>query len=152
MSQEPLLRPLDVSAVRARRAHLSSASSRVEHALRDVGRSDSHDWTREFAPLVVELARAWERHIGLTEAEDGLLEQVTTDAPRLAPMVARLRREHVDVAARLQTALVGLVADDAAARAASAKDLTPIMTLIGRHRRAGGDLIYQAYHIDIGGE
>jgi len=152
MSEDPISRPFDVSAVRARRANLRKASSRVEEALSVPVQDRAADWVGDLAAVVAELSLAWESHVALTESPDGLLEQITVDAPRLSSTVARLRREHVDVATRLRTAGELLRSGDESGLEPARRELSAVLLRIGRHRRDGGELIHQAYQIDIGGE
>ena len=152
MTEDAISRPLDVSAVRARRASLRKASLRVEEALATPAQGRGATWVAELASRVAELGRAWETHVALTESPDGLLEQITVDAPRLAGMVARLRREHLDVAARLRIADQRLASPGESAPGSAQEELSAVLLRIGRHRADGGELIHQAYQIDIGGE
>jgi hypothetical protein len=152
MSEDAIPRSLDVAAVRARRASLRKATARVEEALSTATSGRTAAGSGELAAVVAELGRAWETHVALTESADGLLEQITVDAPRLASMVARLRREHLDVAARLRTADHQLHSGDEFGLGQTRQELAAILLRISRHRADGGELIHQAYQIDIGGE
>ncbi|HEX2809550.1 MAG TPA: hypothetical protein VHN80_25590 [Kineosporiaceae bacterium] len=152
MTEDAISRPLDLSAVRARRASLRKAGLRVERVLSMPVQGRQTTWVGELAPVVAELIRAWETHVALTEGPDGLLEQITVDAPRLAGMVGRLRREHLEVAERLRTAGERLLSAEESGPGQAREDLTAVLVRIGRHRADGGELIHQAYRIDIGGE
>src|SRR5450755_1193568 len=98
MSEDAVPGPLDVSAVRARRASLRRISARVEDILSRLTLGQVPDGAPQLRSVVSDLSRAWETHVAVTEGPNGLLEQITVDAPRLASTVGRLRREHVDVA------------------------------------------------------
>jgi hypothetical protein len=152
MTEEAMSRQLDVAAVRARRANLRKASLRVEETLAMPLRGREATWAGDLASVVAELGRSWETHVALTESPDGLLEQITVDAPRLAGMVSRLRREHVDVADRLQAADQRLRSADESLPGPVRAELSAVLQRISRHRADGGELIHQAYRIDIGGE
>jgi hypothetical protein len=152
MGENAVPGPLDVSAVRARRANLRKASARVEDVLSRAEPSAGTAWAEELTLVMAELTRAWETHVALTESPNGLLEQITTDAPRLSSTVARLRREHVDVATRLRSVDEQLRSGQEPGLSQTRSDLATALVKINHHRKEGGELIHQAYQIDIGGE
>jgi hypothetical protein len=90
-------------------------------------------------------------HVVVTEGPDGLYAELLDHAPRLAPGVGVLVREHARVAAAIDALTGRLGAPDA--------DLDEIRSRSGRllrhlcrHRQRGADLVYEAYDTDIGGE
>ncbi len=91
-------------------------------------------------------------HVEVTESPGGLYEEILEIAPRLANKIARFRREHATITATVQSALEDL--DDGGA--VLANELRPRLSdlheVLARHRRRGADLVYEAYHVDIGGE
>jgi hypothetical protein len=90
-------------------------------------------------------------HVEVTESPGGLYEEILEIAPRLANRIVGFRREHVSITKAIRSALQelpddGLPAPDLRGR------LDRLHELLARHRRRGADLVYEAYHVDIGGE
>jgi hypothetical protein len=152
MYESAVPQQLDLPAIRARRANLRKASARVKDALSLQVQGTVAGWADDVAPAVSRLAAAWETHVALTESSDGVLAQIVDHAPRLAPQVRRLQAEHQDIDARLRVADEHLRSAEEAGLEQIHTELAHVLDRIARHRRAGGELIYQAYHIDIGGE
>lgn len=152
MREDPDPPPLDVPAIRARRESLRRAITRIEVVLSRPGQDRHQAWAGEVGSAVDVLADVWETHVALTEAPDGLLAQIVNEAPRLASTVGRLRREHLQIAARLRTTGEQLDSADESGLAVIRADLAGLLIKINGHRRDGGELIHQAYQVDIGGE
>lgn len=97
------------------------------------------------------LRRSFDDHVVATEGPDGLYAELLDHAPRLAPGVGVLVREHAGVVAAID-ALVGRLdepdADVAELRHRSGR----LLHRLCRHRQRGADLVYEAYDTDIGGE
>jgi hypothetical protein len=99
------------------------------------------------------LERLFAVHVEVTEAPGGLYQEVLENAPRLANRVTRFRREHAELTAGI---------DQAVAEASAATDPASVQALrdhavrlfadLVRHRKRGLDMVYEAYHVDIGGE
>jgi hypothetical protein len=118
------------------------------------GGADPAARTGDLLVALADVARAWQAHVADAESPAGLLAQIETDAPRCAPRVARLRREHAEIADQLGGAVLALRQAGVSAEA-SHRLPAAIETLVGavdRHRAEGGDLIHEAYRVDIGGE
>jgi len=147
MTDEALLSPADLTVVRNRRAGLRRACRELaRHAAAGVtGPADRVALTRSLDVV----AERWDRHVAETEAPGGLLEQVLTDAPRLATTVARLRREHRAICDLIAEARAQLVAPDATPDAVASR-LQALLGAVERHSRAGGELLHGAYNVDIG--
>jgi hypothetical protein len=143
----------DLSGLRQRRAHLSRATEIVVRALASSATSGAGPPAAELVAAVGELAHTWQLHVERSEDGDGLLAQVILDAPRVAPIVARIRREHRQIAAELEQVTATLaLARSAAEREAGEAAVRAVLDQVARHRGAAGDLVHEAYHIDIGGE
>ncbi len=140
----------DLSAVRARRVRLGRAVAGLEGALAAGEALVGPAWSGAVCPAVQNLVVAWQAHVAETEQDDGLLAQIETDAPRVSPAVDRLRRDHAVVADLLRRAVEGL--DQEVAPAAVTVLLHEALAIVGDHRRAGRDLLHEAYAVDIGGE
>ncbi len=105
-----------------------------------------------FVPLLEHLRVVFAVHVEVTESPGGLYEEILEIAPRLANKIARFRREHTAIVAALQSALDDL-GDGRAVLAADLRTrLAQLHEVLARHRERGADLVYEAYHVDIGGE
>jgi hypothetical protein len=147
MTDETLLSPADLSAVRDRRASLHRACLQLRKLL-SAGPAESAD-REALARAVSTIAQRWERHVIETEAPEGLLNQILTDAPRLATMVDRFRREHPSITAEIRV-LRELLDAPIPDLVVIQHHLTTLLAAVDRHRRGGSELIHQAYNIDIG--
>jgi hypothetical protein len=93
-------------------------------------------------------------HIEVTEAPGGLYQEILVHAPRLANRVNRFRREHAEIAQGIRRGIdeSARAAGDAEATAALRDHAVRLFADLVRHRKRGLDLVYEAYHVDIGGE
>ncbi len=143
----------DLSGVRRRRAQLGRGAAVVERALTGAATSGSPSSTAELAAAVEELLRTWQLHVQRSEDADGLLAQVIVDVPRVAPKVARIRREHRQIAAELAQLATALTEAGSPAGHEGRHDaVRAVLDQIAQHRGLAGDLVHEAYHVDIGGE
>jgi hypothetical protein len=150
MSENVISPAPDMSAVRARRASLRRVSGRVAELLAASAAMPPAGGPAELMAAANELLWVWHSHVESTERSGGVLQQLVDDAPRLALRVRRLRDEHAQVAQRLQLADDGLRLLSAESVEAAQRHLAEALTVIGRHRREGGELLYQAYQVDLG--
>jgi hypothetical protein len=90
-------------------------------------------------------------HVEVTESPGGLYEEIMEIAPRLANRIARFEREHAAITAAVSAALDDLRKDVAPLAGLHAR-LSHLLDALVRHRKRGADLVYEAYHVDIGGE
>jgi hypothetical protein len=107
--------------------------------------------SERLAPCLEHLRVVFGVHVEVTESPGGLYEEILEIAPRLANKIARFKREHVSITRAIASALeelpdIGLATPDLQRR------LDRLYELLARHRRRGADLVYEAYHVDIGGE
>jgi hypothetical protein len=91
-------------------------------------------------------------HVEVTEAAGGLYEEILEIAPRLANRIQRFKREHQTITGEIQSTLDELPADGAPPDRELHAKLEHLYTVLSRHRTRGLDLVYEAYHVDIGGE
>jgi hypothetical protein len=91
-------------------------------------------------------------HVEVTEAPGGLYEEILEIAPRLANRILRLKRDHQAITLAIRSALDELPADEAPPDRELHAKLEQLYTALSRHRTRGLDLVYEAYHVDIGGE
>ncbi|HZD71264.1 MAG TPA: hypothetical protein VFA45_20890 [Actinomycetes bacterium] len=90
-------------------------------------------------------------HVEVTESPGGLYEEIMEIAPRLANLIARFKREHAAITAAITRGRDELRAESAPL--AELQDhLDHLLQALVRHRKRGADLVYEAYHVDIGGE
>ena len=105
------------------------------------------------APALERLREVFAAHVEVTEAPGGLYQEILEHAPRLANRVTRFRREHTDI-----TEGIGRAIDESSAAAgpeavqALRDRAVRLFADLVRHRKRGLDMVYEAYHVDIGGE
>lgn len=141
-----------LSRVRAHRAGLRDAVRRVEDGLSaPIGIGSA--WRVRVAVALAELARDFEDHISLTEQPGGIYDGARDAAPRLAATVDRLVAEHAALAAAIAACLDAFTgATDDADLPALRERATALVGDLVRHRQRGGDLVYEAYQVDLGGQ
>ncbi len=137
-----------VEAARGRREELRQATSALENAVARPLAAD--DWLDVVSSVFLALDGAFQAHCDEVESPDGLFTDVLARAPRLASKVEELRAEHTDIAR--------LLADAGRPGTYDYEDLVDLrhklvglIGAIGAHRRAGADLVYEAFNVDIGG-
>ncbi|USQ80700.1 hypothetical protein NF556_03310 [Ornithinimicrobium faecis] len=138
--------------VRAHRAELRDAVRRVEDTLASpIARGTA--WRTRVAVALANLSRDFEDHIHLTERPGGLYDSARSAQPRLAATAESLVAEHTGLRAAIEACLSDFTegADDADLERLRESGTHLIGQLV-RHRQRGGDLVYEAYAVDIGGE
>ena len=105
------------------------------------------------APVLERLQEVFAVHVEVTEAPGGLYQEILENAPRLANRVARFRREHAEITDGIHRAIAesSTAADPDAVQALRDHTVRLFADLV-RHRKRGLDMVYEAYHVDIGGE
>jgi hypothetical protein len=104
------------------------------------------------APCLEQLREVFAVHVEVTEAPGGLYQEILENAPRLANRVTRFRREHAEITEGIRHALAGCAATTPEATTALRDQSVRLFADLVRHRKRGLDLVYEAYHVDIGGE
>ncbi len=137
-----------------RRADLHTALVAVERAISRPAVGREPDWSKDVVRSLQDLDHAIGEHIEVTERTEGLYDEISAKAPRLAGKIQLLREEHPemrqaaeDLIARFETAPVG----DAWPVADARDDLQRLLGRLVRHRQLGADLVWEAYNLDIGG-
>jgi hypothetical protein len=104
-------------------------------------------------PALERLQEVFAVHVEVTEAPGGLYQEILDNAPRLANRVTRFRREHTEITEGIRRGLADCASatDPAALQALRDRSVRLFADLV-RHRKRGLDLVYEAYHVDIGGE
>ena len=143
-----------LEAAKGQRLSLRRAIAGLEEAL---AASEDPDGLRalpeRLAPALERLQEVFAVHVEVTEAPGGLYQEILENAPRLANRVTRFRREHAEIAEgiRRDLAACATASDPEAAQALRDHGVRLFADLV-RHRKRGLDLVYEAYHVDIGGE
>jgi hypothetical protein len=143
-----------LEAAKGQRLSLRRAIAGLEEAL---AASEDPDGLRvlpeRLAPALERLQEVFAVHVEVTEAPGGLYQEIMENAPRLANRVTRFRREHAEITEGIHRDLAACAtAGDADAAQALRDHSVRLFADLVRHRKRGLDLVYEAYHVDIGGE
>jgi hypothetical protein len=143
----------DLNVLRKRRSELREAMAGLEGAVAAPAPGHLDTWADGVRLQLDQVSADFARHISVTEGPDGFHEQMVTASPRLAGKVARLAREHVSIAEEIQLAQAALdqVADEDGVDEVRRR-ITDILARLVRHRQRGGDLVWEAFAYDLGGE
>lgn len=137
--------------VRAHRAELRDSVAAVDDALASpIARGGA--WRERVRAALAELHHDFRDHVALTERPGGVYDRARRTAPRLSKSIDRLLAEHEVYSEAIGGYLAvlehgGTTADLPAFR----EEVTTLMGKLVRHRQAGGDLVYEAYDVDLGG-
>jgi hypothetical protein len=144
-----------LEAAKGQRLSLRRAIGQLEGALTAPTASRVADWAAQLEPVLDDLKLVFSVHVEVTEGAGGLYEEIMENAPRLANKINRFTREHASITHQLDQAMasVRLIPNQDAAAVDDLRDaLVRLFADLVRHRRRGVDLVYEAYHVDIGGE
>jgi len=146
-----------LQAAKGQRLSLRRAIAGLEEALAatdDPDRLGGQDaLPARLGPVLEQLQGVFAAHVEVTEAPGGLYQEILENAPRLANRVTRFRREHAEISDGIGQAIAAsATADDPAAVQALRDHTVRLFADLVRHRKRGLDLVYEAYHVDIGGE
>ncbi|WP_114905634.1 hypothetical protein [Ornithinimicrobium murale] len=144
--------PAYLKQVRAHRAELREAVLRVEATLASpIARGSA--WRTRVAVALAQLARDFEDHVHLTERPGGLYDSARSTQPRLAATARHLVAEHAALREAIDTCLADFTeGEDDADLEHLRERATHLIGQLVRHRQRGGDLVYEAYAVDLGGE
>ena len=108
---------------------------------------------RPFASAIAR-ALATNRSVMTATAGTPSCKEILENAPRLANRVKRFKREHADITATIRRGIAETqaAAGDAGRVEALHDHAVRLLADLVRHRERGLDLVYEAYHVDIGGE
>ena len=146
-----------LEAARGQRLSLRRAIAALEEALAAPDDPDGlggpDGLPARLGPALERLQQVFSIHVEITEAPGGLYQKILENTPRLANRVTRFRREHAEITEGIRRGI---------AECATARDPEAVQALrdhtvrlfadLVRHRKRGLDLVYEAYHVDIGGE
>ena len=143
-----------LEAAKGQRLSLRRAIAGLEEAL---AASEDPDGLRalpdRLAPALERLQEVFAVHVEVTEAPGGLYQEILENAPRLANRVTRFRREHAEITEGIRRGLAECAAATTPEATAALRDRSVrLFADLVRHRKRGLDLVYEAYHVDIGGE
>ena len=158
-----------LEAAKGPRLSLRRALNDFEDALAVPSLGRAADWASRLTAVLEHLQTVWTVHVEVTEGPGGLYEEILENTPRMANMIDRFTREHATIAraidaamARLREAPDGDVAGEEGLRDGEEglrdgeeglrDGLVRLFADLVRHRKRGLDLVYEAYHVDIGGE
>lgn len=136
--------------VKERRSELGESMA-VLQAILDEPPSDPERWLQHARAAAAQVRADLADHIEVTEATGGLYDSLRAEAARLAGPLRHLQAEHptlVALADELIEVLDRPSADDRAAAPALVKE---VLRRLSHHRQRGGDLIFEAYQVDVGG-
>ncbi len=111
-------------------------------------------WWVELVAYLDGLDDALAMHRADVEGPGGLHAQVLTDAPRVAPAVARLEIEHDRLADQIREARlrVGAISGDPDGVGEAVAATRELVQRLRRHQSDADDVVHEAYRVDIGGE
>ena len=141
-----------LQAAEGQRLSLKRAIAGLEQTLAPwtAGGDETGAWLDRLGGALTHLDEVFAIHVQVTEGAGGLYDEIVENAPRLANRVKRFRREHADITGAIQRAIAE--ARDAGEVEALRDHAVRLLADLVRHRKRGLDLVYEAYHVDIGGE
>jgi hypothetical protein len=148
-----------LEAAKGQRLSLRRAIAGLEEALAATddpdGLGGQDGLPARLAPALERLREVFAAHVEVTEAPGGLYQEILENSPRLANRVTRFRREHTEITEGIGRA----IAESSTAGAGGPEAVQALrdhavrlFADLVRHRKRGLDLVYEAYHVDIGGE
>lgn len=142
----------ELDAVRVRRAELRESLSFLERCLAAPASGRAVVWGEAVHDALSTLGRDFTAHIEVTEGPDGLHQSILARDLRLTNAVTTLTNEHAQMAAEIAELVAGSEppvgeqdTDELRERA------TRLLGQLVRHRQTGADLVYEAFHTDVGG-
>jgi len=131
--------------VEPQRGRLGAALRDYELAVMDTDAG----WEERLPGPLGALRTAFGEHVEFTEGPDGLFEEMLhDDTISVESEIDQLRRDHIVVIAamdRVDEALASPPSDPEHLREVA----SGVSRLVGRHRRTGAQLLYDAYSVDI---
>ncbi len=135
-----------LQAAAAKRVQLKEALSRVEIAA--ASPSAGTGWRPTLVGELEVLQTALFEHVEEVEADDGLLTEMTTKAPRLVNMINQMRDEHPELCRQVDHAIATTTGPASIDEVRT--EVLETLSAIARHRQKGADLVYEGYDVDIG--
>ena len=146
-----------LAAAKGQRLSLRRAIGGLEQALTQTqaaGDEEPGAWLERLGGALTHLDEVFAVHVQVTEGAGGLYDEIVENAPRLANRVKRFRREHADIGGAIGRGIAeSKVAGRDPGEVEALRDhAVRLLADLVRHRKRGLDLVYEAYHVDIGGE
>ena len=143
-----------LEAAKGQRLSLRRAIAGLEDALAVPDDPDGQDaLPARLGPVLERLAEVFAVHVEVTEAPGGLYQEILENAPRLANRVTRFRREHAEITDGIRRGIAESATATGPEAVQALRDrAVRLFADLVRHRKRGLDLVYEAYHVDIGGE
>jgi hypothetical protein len=146
-----------LEVAKGQRLSLRRAIAGLEEALAATddpdGLGGSDGLGTRLAPALERLQEVFAVHVEVTEAPGGLYQEILENAPRLANRVTRFRREHIEITEGIHRGLAECATATTPEATTALRDRSVrLFADLVRHRKRGLDLVYEAYHVDIGGE
>jgi hypothetical protein len=143
---------VELDAVRVRRAELRESLNFMEYCLAAPASGRAVVWGENVHDALVSLAGDFGAHVEVTEGPGGLHDSILARDLRLTNAVMALTAEHASMAEEI----AALVADSEPPVTGEDVDelrerATRLLGHVVRHRQTGADLIYEAFHTDVGG-
>ena len=140
-----------LEAAKGQRLSLRRAIAGLEEAL--AARGEAGDLPARLGGALERLREVFAVHVEVTEAPGGLYQEILEIAPRLANRVTRFRREHAEITEGIRRTLAEASAATGPEAVQALRDrAVRLFADLVRHRKRGLDMVYEAYHVDIGGE
>jgi hypothetical protein len=145
-----------LAAAKGQRLSLRRAIGGLEQALTrpPAAGEEPGAWLERLGGALTHLDEVFAVHVQVTECAGGLYDEIVENAPRLSNRVKRFRREHADIGGAIRRGIAEskVAARDAGEVEALRDHAVRLLADLARHRKRGLDLVYEAYHVDIGGE
>ena len=140
-----------IDQIRASRAEFRESVAAVRESL--AGGPGSGDISRaRVHTALVELAHDFAEHVTLAERNDGIFQAVR-GVPRLTRTLENLVGEHPGLVADLQDFIALVERDDGIEDVPAFRhEVSELLDRLVDHRRRGGDLLYEAFAVDLGGQ
>jgi hypothetical protein len=143
----------ELDDLRRVRAELRGSMTALEQALAAPASGRGGAWAEGVDAALAELSADFREHVTVTEGPSGLHGALVVTAPRLSHSVHRLVDEHAVITELVGDLLSRVRPPMPDGEVDTIRDLaTALLDQLERHRRRGADLIYEAYHVDLGGE
>jgi hypothetical protein len=136
--------------VKERRSELGESMAALQAVL-DQSPDDMQHWLATARAAATQVRADLADHIEVTEAAGGLYDSLRAEAARLAGPLRQLQAEHPDLAALADELIAVLAHEQEADRAAAPALVKELLRRLSHHRQRGGDLIFEAYQVDVGG-